>query len=160
MTIQEIEEIMGAFEKHGLTEFSYANGKESIKLKKVEREQAIPAVPAVGTSAQGGTAAADVETIPSAQAAGKTAPAAAKSQEGTPLTAPLAGVFYRAAKPDEEPYVEVGSEVKKGQTIGLIEAMKMMSEIPAPCDGYVASFAANNGDFVEYGQTLLVIKEK
>lgn len=136
MTIQEIEAIMGAFEKHALAEFSYANSRESIRLKKSEGNKPV--------------------VIPQSAPAPR---ANAPAHEGTPLKAPLAGVFYRAAQPGDAPYVEVGTQVKKGQTVGLIEAMKMMSEIPAPCDGTVASFAAKNGDFVEYGQPLIIIKE-
>jgi acetyl-CoA carboxylase biotin carboxyl carrier protein len=75
------------------------------------------------------------------------------------VTAPLAGVFYRASKPGEKPYVESGQKVKKGDTVGLIEAMKMMSEIPAPCSGVVETIEVKDSDFAAYGTTLMYIRE-
>ena len=76
---------------------------------------------------------------------------------GTKVTAPLVGTFYAAPSPEEPPYIEVGQAVKKGDTLFIIEAMKTMNEIFAPCDGTVSRIMAQSGDMVEYGQTLVVI---
>lgn len=76
---------------------------------------------------------------------------------GTKVTAPLVGTFYAAPSPEEPPYIEVGQAVKKGDTLFIIEAMKTMNEISAPCDGTVSRIMAQSGDMVEYGQTLVVI---
>ena len=75
----------------------------------------------------------------------------------TQVKAPLAGIFYRSSSPDAKPYVEIGQEVKKGETIGLIEAMKVMNEIPAPCDGVIGNILAENEAFVGYEELLMEI---
>ncbi len=77
---------------------------------------------------------------------------------GTPVEAPLVGVFYSAPAPEEPPFIEVGQQVKKGDTLFIIEAMKTMNEIVAPCDGTVSRVLAQNGDMVEYKQVLVVIE--
>lgn len=78
--------------------------------------------------------------------------------EGDPVDSPMVGVFYRKPSPDEAPYVEVGTQVKKGQTLCIIEAMKLMNEIPAEKDGVVTEICAKDGDLIEFGQTLFYIK--
>ncbi len=81
-----------------------------------------------------------------------------ESVAGTPVKAPLIGTFYRAPSPDEKPFVEVGQSVKKGDVVGIIEAMKLMNEITAPEDGVVKSILAENGNMVEYGEVLMVLE--
>lgn len=77
--------------------------------------------------------------------------------QGTKVKAPLVGTFYAAPSPEEPPYIEVGQTVKKGDTLFIIEAMKTMNEISAPCDGTVSRIMALSGDMVEFDQTLAVI---
>lgn len=72
----------------------------------------------------------------------------------TAITSPLAGVFYAAAAPDAQPYVRVGDTVSKGQTLCLLEAMKMMNEVPAPCDCAITQVLAENGALAAYGGPL------
>ena len=76
---------------------------------------------------------------------------------GTPVTAQIAGTFYRASAPDAEPFVKVGDTVKKGQTLAIVEAMKLMNEIESDYDGVVTKILAENGEGVEYGQPLFCI---
>ena len=76
------------------------------------------------------------------------------------LTSPLAGIFYRQSQPGNHPYVEVGESVKKGDTVCLIEAMKMINEICADRDGIVKEFLVENEQFVEYGAPLVLIEEE
>ena len=78
--------------------------------------------------------------------------------EGRLVKAPLVGTFYRAASPEEEPFVKVGSTVQKGQVLGIIEAMKLMNEIESEYDGVVEEILAANEQMVEYGQPLFVIR--
>ena len=73
------------------------------------------------------------------------------------ITAPLLGIFHSASGTGEMPLVMVGTKVKKGDTVCIIEAMKMMNEIPAPCDGTIVNICAADGSLVEYGQTLFVL---
>ncbi|MFU0825021.1 acetyl-CoA carboxylase biotin carboxyl carrier protein [Clostridium sp.] len=75
------------------------------------------------------------------------------------VTSPLVGTFYRASSPESEPYVEVGSNVKKGDVLCIIEAMKLMNEIEANVDGEIVEIMAQNGEMVEYGESLFKIRK-
>ena len=78
--------------------------------------------------------------------------------DGIPVKAPLVGTFYCAPSPEDKPFVSVGQSVKKGDVIGIIEAMKLMNEITAPEDGVVKRIFAENGNMVEYGEVLMVLE--
>ena len=78
--------------------------------------------------------------------------------EGIPVKAPLVGTFYCAPSPEDNPFVSVGQSVKKGDVIGIIEAMKLMNEITAPESGVVKSILAQNGNMVEYGEVLMMLE--
>ena len=82
-----------------------------------------------------------------------------KESTGTPVKSPIVGVFYGASSPESDPYVTVGKTVKKGDIICIIEAMKVMNEIKAPCDGTVTSILVENEALVEYDQALMAIEE-
>lgn len=86
------------------------------------------------------------------------APESKPDDADTSITAPMVGVFYAAASPDAQPYVTVGSTVKKGDVICIIEAMKLMNEITATQSGTITEICAENGDIVEFGQPLFKIK--
>lgn len=77
---------------------------------------------------------------------------------GTPVKSPIVGVYYASSSPTAKPYVEVGSKVKTGQVLCIVEAMKVMNEIKAPIDGTVTSIMANSEDLVEYDQVLMIIE--
>lgn len=81
-----------------------------------------------------------------------------RSETAVPLEAPLTGIFYRSEKPEIPPFVEVGDTVEEGQTIGLIEAMKVYTPIPAECAGKVVEIVAPNGRLIEHGEPLLYIE--
>jgi len=74
------------------------------------------------------------------------------------IKSPMVGTFYRAAAPDEEPFVSVGQSIKKGDVVGIVESMKMMNEILADCDGVVESIEVSDGDLVEFEQPLIGLK--
>jgi acetyl-CoA carboxylase biotin carboxyl carrier protein len=82
---------------------------------------------------------------------------AAPSAEGRPVLAPLAGIFYRAPSPGEPPFVEVGAAVKEGDVVGILEIMKLMNHVTAPCSGVIGKICARNEEFVEFGQVLAFI---
>lgn len=84
---------------------------------------------------------------------------AAAKQEGIVIESPMVGTFYVAPSQDAEPFVKVGDHVKKGQTVGIVEAMKLMNEIEAECDGIVTEILVKNEQMVEYGQPLVRILE-
>ena len=137
--------LMDALKAHGLAELSLDAKEFKLKLR------AHPPMQAAAVAAPAATAAAVVQ--------GET-PAPAPAEEelpGTKVTAPLVGTFYAAPASEEPPYIEVGQQVKKGDTLFIIEAMKTMNEIAAPCDGKVSRILAQSGDMVEFGQLLVVI---
>lgn len=82
----------------------------------------------------------------------------ASAGEAIQIKAPLVGTFYQAPGPDEQPYVKVGQQVKKGDVVGIIEAMKLMNEVVAPQDGVILSIDATDGNMVQYGQVLFTMK--
>ena len=78
--------------------------------------------------------------------------------EAVEIKAPIVGTFYQAPGPDDQPYVKVGQQVKKGDVVGIIEAMKLMNEVVAPQDGVILSIDATDGNMVQYGQVLFTMK--
>lgn len=84
--------------------------------------------------------------------------ATAPQQTGTPLTSPMVGTFYRAPSPGADPFVKVGDTVKKGQVVCIIEAMKLLNEVEADMDGTVKEVCVENGQPVEFGQSLFIIE--
>lgn len=133
---------------------------ETKKGRRIRIEKNKPVAPAVAFNA---TAPAPtvapapvVETAPVQQSA--PTQASAPQPTGKTIKAPMVGVFYQAASPEAEPYVTVGKTVKKGDTVCIIEAMKLMNEIQAEEDGTIKEILAKNGDIIEYGQPLFVIE--
>ncbi|NCB28726.1 MAG: acetyl-CoA carboxylase, biotin carboxyl carrier protein [Clostridia bacterium] len=102
--------------------------------------------------------AAPAAVMPAAAAAAPAVPAVDDTPRGTRVEAPLVGIFYSSPSPEEPPFVEVGQKVSKGDTIFIIEAMKTMNEIAAPCDGTVSRIYAQSGDMVEYKQLICMIE--
>ena len=101
--------------------------------------------------------AAAPAAAPAAESA-DAAPAEEQLPAGTQVKSPLVGTFYSSPSPDEPPFVLVGQQVKEGDTLCIIEAMKIMNEIKAPCDGKIIRIMAQPGDMVEYNQVLCVIE--
>ena len=114
-----------------------------------------PAMPAAWPAAPAAVVAAPAAPA-TAEPAAATAPAQIASG-ATEVCAPMVGVFYVAPSPGAEPFVHVGSKVKKGETLCILEAMKLMNEVVAECDGEIAEICANDGDLVEYGRVLFRI---
>ena len=152
MDIQEIYGLMERFEASAITELELEHLGSKIKLKKSGEYVVTPVMMSNVKSEQ--------QTV---KAAGETKDAAnvskAAAERLTEVKAPLVGTFYRAPSPDENPFVMVGQPVKKGDVLGIIEAMKLMNEILAPEDGMVESIQAENGSMVEYNQVLLTLSK-
>lgn len=137
---------------------------ETKKGRRIRIEKNKPVAPAVAFNATAPTPtvapapaqAPVVETAPVQQSA--PTQASAPQPTGKTIKAPMVGVFYQAASPEAEPYVTVGKTVKKGDTVCIIEAMKLMNEIQAEEDGTIKEILAKNGDIIEYGQPLFVIE--
>lgn len=137
---------------------------ETKKGRRIRIEKNKPVAPAVAfnatapapTVAPAPVQAPVVETAPVQQSA--PTPATAPQPTGKTIKAPMVGVFYQAASPEADPYVTVGKTVKKGDTVCIIEAMKLMNEIQAEEDGTIKEILVKNGDIIEYGQPLFVIE--
>lgn len=173
MKIDEIMTLIQAVSDSTLTSFELIEGDTKICLKREKEKSKIvtvaapavdPAVTAQMVSAAAGMAGA--VPVPAAAQAPAQAPAGGEeaasengdAAAGNVVTSPLVGTFYAAASPDAEPFVKVGDTVKKGQVLGIIEAMKLMNEIESEYDGVVEAVLVKNEDVVEYGQPLFRIR--
>ena len=159
MNLNEIKDLMAQFDQSSLREFSYKNGTDELLFSKNEAKLVAetspapqPVVPAVAP-----TAAPQAPTTPVVEAVSETS-ASESVAEGDLVESPLVGVAYLAAGPDKPNFVSVGDTVKKGQTLVIIEAMKVMNEIPAPKDGVVTEILVENEEMVEFGKGLVRIK--
>ena len=165
MNINEIKDLMAQFDQSSLREFSYKNQSDELTFSKNEGQAAVATAPAVSAApivAPVQPASAPV-LEPAPQAAPTAAPEVAPEAptpavEGDVVESPLVGVAYLAAGPDKPAFVNVGDQVKKGQTLMIIEAMKVMNEVPAPKDGLVTEILVQNEEMVEFGKGLVRIK--
>ncbi|HEM5310069.1 TPA: acetyl-CoA carboxylase biotin carboxyl carrier protein [Streptococcus suis] len=158
MNITEMKDLMSQFDQSSLREFSYSNAGETLHFSKNQQATAAPSpiveaplAPVVAASPAPVLAA---ETSESASVKASASPIA----EGAVVGSPLVGVAYLSPAPDKPAFVAVGDTVKKGQTLMIIEAMKVMNEVPADCDGVVTEILVANQDVVEFGQGLVRIK--
>ena len=148
MDVKKIESLAKLMKETGLTGLELVEDGQQLHLERQVEVVAAPvaaAVPAAPVPATG------------AEALGVTHEEPAPVKEGTQVLAPTVGVFYSAPCPDARPFVEVGDQVKKGDTLCIIEAMKLMNEIPAEVDGTVAEICVGNGQVVEFNQPLFRI---
>lgn len=165
MNINEIKDLMAQFDQSSLREFSYKNQSDELTFSKNEGQAAVATAQAV--SAAPIVAPVQPVSAPVIEPTHQAAPAAAlelapeapvPAAEGDVVESPLVGVAYLAAGPDKPPFVTVGDQVKKGQTLMIIEAMKVMNEVPAPKDGLVTEILVQNEEMVEFGKGLVRIK--
>ena len=140
MTNQELKDLLASFEGSSLSKLKLSTQEFTIEMERAVAAPAASAAPA----------------IPAA-VAGPAAPAAAEP-EGETVNAPMVGTFYAASAPEQPPFVQVGDRVRKGQPVCLLEAMKMMSEIPAPCDCEITAVLKENGALVSFGEPLFRYK--
>ena len=137
--------------------------KKGRRIRIERNKQTAPAVTFTANTAQEPVsvpAPVATTTVATAQAVTTTpaAPAPQENTAGKTIDAPMVGVFYLAPSPDAEPFVKVGQSVKKGDTVCIIEAMKLMNEIQAEEDGVITEVLAKNGEIIEFGQPLFAIK--
>lgn len=162
MNLNEIKDLMAQFDQSSLREFSYKNGTDELQFSKNEARM-VSEAPAQVVPAPAAVVASPVVSAPSTpvESPVEEAPAPAETTvapEGDVVESPLVGVAYLAAGPDKPAFVTVGDSVKKGQTLVIIEAMKVMNEIPAPRDGVVTEILVSNEEMVEFGKGLVRIK--
>lgn len=151
MKLEEIMAIIERFDRSTLTGLTLRQGEEKLILTR-QTEPTAPAaianpVPAPAPAAAPVAAAPTVAATPT------------QEEEGEFVTAPLVGTFYLSDRPGGAPLAPEGAHVKKGQALCVIEAMKMMTEIPAPCDCRIEQVLVENGQLVEFGQRLFAVQE-
>ena len=132
MTNQELYELMTRFDASGLQKLKLSQGDFQIEWGK--------AAPAAAAAVPASAAPAAVPE---------------KKEEAPAVTAPLVGTFYAAPAPEQPPFVTPGDQVKKGQTVCLLEAMKTMIEVPAPCDCVIGEMLKANGELAAFGEALM-----
>ena len=148
MDLRKLKKLIDLVQESGIAELEITEGEEKVKIVKggAVTMTAIPQVAVAAAPALAGpaaTAAAPAEPEP--------------GQEGHVVKAPMVGTFYRSPSPDAKAFVEVGQAVKEGDTICIIEAMKLMNEIEADASGVVKAILVENGQPVEYGQPLFIL---
>ena len=156
MDSKRLAEIADVMEDRGLTRVRVEEPDgTAVELERASAAQPV-AVPMPMPSAMAAPVAAPV-AAPAAPEPAAQAPAAAPEPQGTEVTAPMVGVFYAAPAPGDEPFVHVGSKVKAGETLCIIEAMKVLNEVTAEADGEVLEICVADGDLVEFGSCLMRI---
>ena len=156
MDSKRLAEIADVMEDRGLTRVRVEEPDgTAVELERASAAQPV-AVPMPMPSAMAAPVA-DPATAPVAPEPAAQAPAAAPEPQGVEVTAPMVGVFYAAPAPGDEPFVRVGSKVKAGETLCIIEAMKVLNEVTAEADGEVLEICVADGDLVEFGSCLMRI---
>ena len=163
MNISEIKDLLAQFDASTLREFSYKNNGEELNLSKnqtssVAATPVASAVEVVAATPQTPVVAPVVEAAATPAVAVEPVAAPAQTAEGDVVESPLVGVAYLSPAPDKSAFVSVGDKVTKGQTLLIIEAMKVMNEVPAPKDGVVTEILVTNEEMVEFGKGLVRIK--
>jgi acetyl-CoA carboxylase biotin carboxyl carrier protein len=147
MDIRKIKKLIELLEESGIAEIEIKEGEEGVRISRMP----------VGVAAQVAQVAAAPPVAPAASVAPAAEVAKPKHNEHV-ITAPMVGTFYASPSPGAKAFVEIGDEIKIGQVLCIIEAMKMMNQIEADKAGRIASVMASNGDPVEFGQPLFVVE--
>jgi acetyl-CoA carboxylase biotin carboxyl carrier protein len=149
MDLRKLKKLIDLVQESGIAELEITEGEEKVKIVKggvvtvgTAQPIALPAAPIAGALAAPAGAAAEPEA----------------GQEGHVVKAPMVGTFYRSPSPDAKPFVEVGQAVKEGDTICIIEAMKLMNELEAEVEGTIREICVENAEPVEYGQVLFRVE--
>ncbi|MBT0911622.1 acetyl-CoA carboxylase biotin carboxyl carrier protein [Streptococcus salivarius] len=163
MNISEIKDLLAQFDASTLREFSYKNNGEELNLSKNQTSPAAapavaPTVEVVAPAPQAPVAPVAAPTVETPSTVAEEAPAPAQAAEGEVVESPLVGVAYLSPSPEKPAFVSVGDTVKKGQTLLIVEAMKVMNEVPAPKDGVITEILVANEEVVDYGKGLVRIK--
>ena len=148
MDIRKVKKLIELLEESGIAELEITEGEESVRISRYPNE--VPTAPVVGYAPP---------QAPAQVAAPAAAPAEAPAAEtaGHKVLAPMVGTFYRSSTPEAEPFAKVGDKIAVGDTLCIIEAMKMMNQIESDVSGTVLSVEIDNGEPIEFGQVLFVI---
>ena len=145
MDIRKIKTLIEMLEESNLNEIEVSQGEESVRISKSSRDTSV---------VSGSVNQNNIEKVDSAITLNQES----TDIKGNLVTAPIVGTFYRKPSPEKEPFVKVGDNVNKGDVLCIIEAMKMMNEIKSDFDGKVSAIEVEDGQPVEFGQTIIVIE--
>ncbi len=151
MDIRKVKKLIELLEESGIAEIEISEGEESVRISRYSREAPVYSLP---TMPQAAVLAAPVASAVAAQETISEPP-----NRGHEIKAPMVGTYYGAPAPGAKPFVQIGSEVKAGDTLCIIEAMKMMNQIEASVSGRVVSILADNGEPVEFDQVLFIVED-
>ena len=149
MDIRKVKKLIELLESSDIAELEITEGEESVRISRLPPGGPLYAAPVAAAMAAPAPAIAPATTA--------TEPERTDTPEGSRVEAPMVGTFYSAPSPDAEPFVKVGDTVAAGDTLCIIEAMKMMNQIEAEISGRIAAIQVQSGDPVEFGQVLFVI---
>ena len=157
MDIRKVKKLIELLEESGIAEIEIKEGEEAVRISRMPTGQMVTYAAAAAAPAPVAAAPAAAAAIPATASGGAPAAPARRANEHV-VAAPMVGTFYAAATPGAKPFVEIGTEVKEGQVLCIIEAMKMMNQIESDKSGKITAIMATNGDPVEFGQPLFVIE--
>jgi len=152
MDIRKVKKLIELLDESGIAEIEITEGEESVRISRYGGSGPAPLPVAAPVAAPVAMAAAPVAAAPQAIAEAE--------EEGHAVTAPMVGTFYSSSTPGSPPFVQVGDRVNEGDTLCIVEAMKMMNQIEAECSGTIKSIRVQNGEPVEYGQILFMIDQR
>ena len=150
MDIRKVKKLIELLEESGISELEISEGEESVRISRHPRTAPPAASPAPQPPA--------VATAPTAQLPATAAGEHKPRNDDQTITSPMVGTYYSASAPGAKPFIELGMEIKVGQILCIIEAMKMMNQIESDKAGRVTAILAKNGEPVEFGQPLFVIE--
>jgi acetyl-CoA carboxylase biotin carboxyl carrier protein len=159
MDLRKLKTLIELVEGSGISELEVTEGEEKVRIVKAGAAPApVMQYMVPGMAAAPMMAAAPITAGPATSAAAPVADSRPAAASGHTVKSPMVGTFYRSATPGSKSFVDIGSQVKEGDTLCIIEAMKLMNEIPADKAGTVTQILSENGQPVEYGQALFVIE--
>ena len=160
MDLRKLKTLIDLVSESGISELEITEGEGRVRIVKASAQPMMPMPAVVSAPIAVAPAPGFVEGAapPTAAAPAPSAEAPASSSTGHVVKSPMVGTFYRSAQPGSEAFASVGMKVRQGDTLCIIEAMKLMNEIEADCDGTVKAVLVENGSPVEFGQPLFVIE--
>lgn len=151
MDIRKIKKLIEMLEASGIAELEITEGEESVRISRYGQTPPMPAMPYPPQ-------AYNLAPLPAAAPAAEAAPAGKPAPDGKIIRSPMVGTFYNAPAPDADPFIKLGDDIKAGDTVCIIEAMKMFNRIEADFGGKIVEILVENGQPVEYDEPLFVVK--
>jgi len=158
MDIRKVKKLIELLDESGIAEIEITEGEESVRISRYSKNA--PVAAPVAAPVVAAPIAASAPPPAAAPAAAVPIAPAEPEEDGFEVSAPMVGTYYAASSPGAAPYVQVGDRISEGDTLCIIEAMKMMNQIESDVSGVVKSIRIQNGEPVEFGQTLFVIDQR